>query len=94
MKPLREHFEIETDAGTTLRTFDYIDALERHIDGATREYNLMGEQLKQERNKTINEIKKHVGWDSFDADGLPVTIEVQKLQQYLTSLLAVKVETK
>ena len=30
MKPLREHFEIDTDAGTTLRTFDYIDALEKY----------------------------------------------------------------
>ena len=44
-QPLREHFEVETDAGTTLRTFDYIDALEKYI----------AEQLKQERNKAIDE---------------------------------------
>lgn len=31
-KPLREHFEVETDAGTTLRTFDYIEALEQYIN--------------------------------------------------------------
>ncbi len=29
-KPLREHFEMDTDAGTTLRTFDYIAALEKY----------------------------------------------------------------
>lgn len=31
-RPLREHFEIDTDAGNTLRTFDYINALEKFID--------------------------------------------------------------
>lgn len=30
-KPLREHFEVETDAGDSLRTFDYIDQLEQYI---------------------------------------------------------------
>lgn len=31
-KPLKEHFEHETDAGTTLATFDYIKALEEYIE--------------------------------------------------------------
>lgn len=30
-KPLREHFEVETDAGDALRVFDYIDALEKYV---------------------------------------------------------------
>lgn len=47
-QPLREHFEVETDAGTTLRTFDYIDALEKYI----------AEQLKQERNKAIEDCQR------------------------------------
>ena len=35
----------------------------------------------------VIEIKKKIGWRSFDVDGFPVSIEVQKLQQYLTSLI-------
>lgn len=31
-KPLREHFEIDTDAGICLQTFRYIDALEKYIE--------------------------------------------------------------
>lgn len=34
-RPLREHFEVDTDAGTSLRTFDYINELEKHIDQLT-----------------------------------------------------------
>jgi hypothetical protein len=32
VKPLREHFEIDTDAGICLETFRYIDALEKYIE--------------------------------------------------------------
>lgn len=31
MKPLREHFETETDLGNALQTFRYIDALEQYV---------------------------------------------------------------
>jgi len=31
-RPLKEHFEVETDVATTLRTFDYIEALEKYCD--------------------------------------------------------------
>lgn len=31
-KPLREHFEVDTDAGICLNTFRYIDALEKYIE--------------------------------------------------------------
>lgn len=42
-RPLKEHFEVDTDAGSTLRTFDYIKALEQYID-QLREEN---ERLKE-----------------------------------------------
>lgn len=32
VKPLREHFEVDTDAGIFLQTFRYIDALEKYIE--------------------------------------------------------------
>ena len=31
-RPLREHFEVPTDAGEALRTFDYIEELEAYIN--------------------------------------------------------------
>lgn len=31
-RPLREHFEVSTDLGEALRTFDYIEELEKYID--------------------------------------------------------------
>lgn len=31
-RPLREHFEVSTDAGEALRTFDYIEELEAYIN--------------------------------------------------------------
>lgn len=40
VRPLKEHFEIETDAGTTLRTFDYIAALEEYIDSIDLNKNI------------------------------------------------------
>lgn len=37
-------------------------------------------------NAQLEEIKKKIGYRSYDVDGNPCVIEVQKLQQYLTSL--------
>jgi hypothetical protein len=31
-RPLKEHFEVDTDVATMLRTFDYIEALEKYCD--------------------------------------------------------------
>jgi hypothetical protein len=48
---------------------------------------LLIKQKKEVRNGIIHEIKKKIGYRSFDVDGNHVVIEVQKLQQYLTSLI-------
>jgi hypothetical protein len=60
MKPLREHFEIETDAGTTLRTFDYIDALEKYVSELNGEIRTIRAQwigMKEECDSLMMQIE-------------------------------------
>lgn len=37
-RPEKEHFEVPTDMGDTLRVFDYIEELEKHIDYLEKNY--------------------------------------------------------
>jgi hypothetical protein len=54
-KPLREHFENETDASTTLRTFAYIEALEQYIESYERERKRV-EELEKENQDYIGKV--------------------------------------
>jgi len=38
-KPLREHYQVPTDLGQSLRTFDYIKELEKYCDYLEKKQN-------------------------------------------------------
>lgn len=65
-RPLREHFEVPTDAGVTLRTFDYIEELEKYIDHL--------EALRQpDVSRRSEQLNCDHEWkvDKFDCYGFP-----------------------
>lgn len=64
-KPLKEHFEMDTDAGTTLRTFDYIDALERYIESLPPSPGSV--DVEEKKDIIDGKINRHAG---FKVDGL------------------------
>lgn len=84
----KTRIEIEKEANKRFPGYLLTDERKGYIAGAT----VWAERLKQERNNAIQEIKKHIRYRSYDVDGNPVSVEVQKLQQYLTSLLKDKPE--
>jgi hypothetical protein len=63
-KPLREHFEVETDAGDTLRTFDYIKALEAYIERL--ENSPLHREDQEELWKELGELVKNNQWFAGD----------------------------
>jgi hypothetical protein len=57
MKPLREHYTQPTDQGDMLNVFDYIEALEKHI-----------EELKEKVKKLEFMIENSLGWEDMKND--------------------------
>ena len=45
-RPLKEHFEQETDVGTALATFDYIRAIDKYCDQLEKERDILKEAVK------------------------------------------------
>jgi hypothetical protein len=65
-KPLREHFEMETDAGTTLRTFDYIKALEDYVERL--ENTPINEPSGEKQRLTLQECKARIAEELNEHD--------------------------
>jgi DNA-binding Xre family transcriptional regulator len=66
-KPLREHFEHETDMGPALATFAYIDHLERYIEFLekrfTQNYVKVDEMraLREKKGITLRQVEQETG---------------------------------
>lgn len=64
-RPLREHFEVPTDAGVALRTFDYIEELEKYIDHleALRQPDVIGTLPLYKVEGLLKALKDIKDWD-------------------------------
>lgn len=64
-RPLREHFEVPTDAGEALRTFDYIEELEAYINHleALRQPDVIGTLPLSKVDGLLKALEDIKNWD-------------------------------
>jgi len=55
-RPLKEHFETETDVGAALATFDYIEKLDKYCDRIEKERDELKERLRPENDEAGHEL--------------------------------------
>lgn len=63
-RPLKEHFEVPTDVDVALRTFDYIEELEKYIDylEALRQPDVISSVCPKCNSKDTRAIVGEVTW--------------------------------
>jgi DNA-binding XRE family transcriptional regulator len=66
-KPLREHFEVETEMGEALATFKYIDAMEKYVEYLESKFTenfIKIDDLRNTRKSlgvTLREMEQEIG---------------------------------
>lgn len=90
MKPLREHFEVETDAGTTLRTFDYIEALEKYISGIPS----ASPRIETEKPYSETEDKFSCNWPNCKCEHCAIPFNCETRVSYIADLQKQLAETE